>query len=124
MTLSARVVLLTFVGGALGTVLRWSLSFAIDSSFWAIALVNLLGAFAIGFFNGHRYFHTDARRALYSIGFCGGFTTLSGLMAVAVSPASGLMVGLEFVLGIGVYLLGRRTGDSTSAETASEADLV
>ena len=124
MRLSARIVVLTFVGGALGTLLRWSLSFAIDSSFWSIALVNLAGAFAIGFFNGHRYFHTDARRAIYSIGFCGGFTTLSGLMAVVISPASGLMVGVEFILGIGLYLLGRRTGDATSAETASEADLV
>jgi fluoride ion exporter CrcB/FEX len=124
MKLTSRIVLLTFVGGALGTALRWSLSFVIDSSFWAIAAVNLIGAFALGFFNGHRYFHTDARRALYRIGFCGGFTTLSGLMAVTISPATGFMVVVQFVLGVGVYLLGRLTGDSSSAESVKEADLV
>ena len=124
MTLSARVVLLTFVGGALGTIARWSIGLAIESSFWAVALVNIAGAFAIGFFNGHRSFHTDARRAFFSVGLCGGFTTLSALMATADSGLAGVGVAAEFALGIGVYLLGRRTGDSSSAETAKEADLV
>ena len=124
MKLSFRVVLLTFVGGALGTFFRWWLGAAIESSFVAVAVVNLIGAFAIGFFNGHRWFHTDARRAFFSVGFCGGFTTLSAMMLGFRDSATALLVVLETLVGVGVYLLGRATGDSSSRESQREADLV
>ena len=120
MKLTFRVALLTFVGGALGTFFRWWLGYAIDSSLWAVAVVNLLGAFAIGFFNGHTWFHTDARRALFSIGFAGGFTTLSALMTNVTSPASLLFVAIEFVAGISIYLLGRNSGTASSATSTEE----
>lgn len=114
MKLTARVLLLTFVGGALGTALRWTLALSIPTALWSVALVNLLGAFAIGFFNGHRYFQTDVRRALYSIGFCGGFTTLSALMANVDSLANGAFVAAELALGIAVYLLGTKAAKGAS----------
>lgn len=122
MKLTFRVALLTFVGGALGTFFRWWLGYAIDSSLWAVALVNLAGAFAIGFVNGHTWFNTDARRALFSIGFCGGFTTLSALMTNVVSPITALFVILEFVAGVAVYLVGRNSGQVSSVASDDEAD--
>ncbi len=115
--------MLTFVGGALGTFFRWWLGTVIDPSLYAVAAVNLIGAFAIGFFNGHRYFHTDARRAFYAVGFCGGFTTLSSMMLGFLDGASVLFVILETLAGIGIYLLGRLTGNVSSAESGKEADL-
>ena len=105
MKLSTRVVLLTFLGGALGTLLRYLVLLQIDGVL-AIALINLLGAAAIGVFNGHRFFHTDTRRAFYSIGFAGGFTTLSSMLLAFNSPDWALVI-VEVVLGIGVYLFAR-----------------
>lgn len=124
MKFTFRVALLTFVGGALGTFFRWGISLLIDSSFIAVAAVNLLGAFAIGFFNGHRSFHTDARRALFSVGFCGGFTTLSSMMLGFRDSSTVALVLVEVAAGIAVYLLGRYTGDVSSVESQKEADLV
>ena len=123
MKLTFRVALLTFVGGALGTFFRWYTGTLIESSLLAVAAVNMLGAFAIGFFNGHRWFHTDARRAFFSVGFCGGFTTLSSLMLGFLDSTSVLFVILETLAGVGVYLLGRLTGHVSSAESSREADL-
>jgi fluoride ion exporter CrcB/FEX len=123
MKITFRVALLTFVGGALGTFFRWWLGTLIEPNLYAVAVVNLIGAFAIGFFNGHRYFHTDARRAFYAVGFCGGFTTLSSMMLGFLDVASVLFVILETLAGIGVYLLGRLTGNVSSAESGKEADL-
>jgi fluoride ion exporter CrcB/FEX len=123
MKITFRVALLTFVGGALGTFFRWWLGTFIEPNLYAVAVVNLIGAFAIGFFNGHRYFHTDARRAFYAVGFCGGFTTLSSMMLGFLDGASMLFVILETLAGIGVYLLGRLTGNVGSVESGKEADL-
>lgn len=53
----------------------------------ALTLVNALGAAALGWFNGDRRFQTDARRAFWSIGFAGGFTTMSGLFVWLVFVA-------------------------------------
>ncbi|MFM6962882.1 MAG: fluoride efflux transporter FluC [Micrococcales bacterium] len=122
MKLTFRVALLAFAGGALGTFFRWWLGYAINDSLWAIATVNLLGAYAIGFFNGHSWFNTDARRALYSVGFCGGFTTLSALMANVTSPMTAVFVTLEFVAGIAVYLAGRNSGHASSIRGDEEAN--
>ena len=124
MKLTFRVALLTFVGGCLGTFFRWWLGQLIEPNLWAVAVVNLLGAFAIGFFNGHRYFHTDGRRAFYSVGFCGGFTTLSSMMLGFLDGSSVLFVILETLAGIGIYLLGRLTGQASSAESSAEVNLV
>ena len=123
MKITFRVALLTFVGGALGTFFRWWLGTVIDPNLYAVAFVNLIGAFAIGFFNGHRYFHTDARRAFFAVGFCGGFTTLSSMMLGFLDGTTVLFVILETLAGVGVYLLGRLTGDASSVESSAEADL-
>lgn len=106
-----RLLLLTFIGGALGTALRFGLSFVFDDTLMVLFIVNLLGAAALGWFNGHPHFATDERRALWAIGFAGGFTTMSGValfmgnnIFFAFNEAL-LWVALMFALGLAVYWL-------------------
>ena len=108
---SPRILLLTFIGGTLGTALRFGLSFAIADTLMVLFIVNLLGAAALGWFNGHPYFGTDERRALWSVGFAGGFTTMSGValfmgnnLFFALNEAL-MWVALMFALGLAAYWL-------------------
>jgi CrcB protein len=106
-----KILLLTFLGGALGTALRFGLSFVFDDTLMVLFIVNLLGAAALGWFNGHPHFATDDRRALWAVGFAGGFTTMSGValfmgnnLFFALSEAL-LWVALMFALGLAAYWL-------------------
>jgi CrcB protein len=77
--------LLIFVGGGIGSVLRYALSRFINhlsaSAFpYGTFLVNIIGCFLIGFF----MFYTDKpdnsemqMRLFLTTGLCGGFTTFS-----------------------------------------------
>jgi CrcB protein len=106
-----RILLLTFVGGALGTALRFGLSFEVADTLVVLFIVNLLGAAALGWFNGDRRFDTDERRALWSVGFAGGFTTMSGVALFLAngaffSPNSTIFwVALMFAFGLAAYWL-------------------
>jgi len=75
------------LGGALGTVGRYALSYVVSSHFgetfpWGTLIINVTGSFAIGFFGTL----TDSDGALlvssefrnfFMIGICGGYTTFS-----------------------------------------------
>jgi CrcB protein len=75
------------LGGALGTVGRFALSYVVSSHFgetfpWGTLIINVTGSFAIGFFGTL----TDSDGALlvssefrnfFMIGICGGYTTFS-----------------------------------------------
>lgn len=85
MKLAPKLVWLTFLGGALGSLSRWSIGEVSDSqlSLW---LVNLTGAFLVGVFNSFEYFRSDTRRAFWSTGFAGGLTTMSGVAILLLAP--------------------------------------
>lgn len=83
MQTTAKIIRLTFLGGAIGTLLRYLLTIFI-SNIPGVLLANLLGAFAIGWFNADDRFNTDERKAFWSIGVAGGFTTMSGLASIMV----------------------------------------
>lgn len=74
-----------FFGGALGSVLRLLVGLVLPS-FASLFLVNLLGAAALGWVQGramhpgHRFANPRAQE-FWGTGFCGGFTTMSGLAA-------------------------------------------
>jgi CrcB protein len=87
--LTRQAIALAFFGGALGTLLRWSISEVLPS-LDALWLVNILGALLVGFFAGHVWFKPESRRIFWSTGFAGGFTTMS---AIAVLP---LTLTLDF----------------------------
>ena len=74
-------VLMVFVGGGIGSVLRYLVSLAIPSAAfpWATLAVNVVGSLAIGLFGGWsvRFGWGDAARLALMVGLCGGFTTFS-----------------------------------------------
>lgn len=76
--------LLVFIGGGLGSVLRYVISKFLNNSSAAIPygtfIVNILGSLIIGLVLGYA-FKTDSLNSsthiLLGVGFCGGFTTFS-----------------------------------------------
>ncbi len=86
-------ILLVAAGGAVGSVARYLLSKAVQSTvltsfpFGTLA-VNLLGCFALGLLCGIPALQTDRMRGvnlLLCTGFCGGFTTFSTYMNESAS---------------------------------------
>jgi CrcB protein len=108
MHISNTVIRLTFIGGALGTLVRFALFFTFGD-LPSVIFVNLVGAALIGWLNGNKKYNTDELNALWKIGFAGGFTTMSGFAALIVLYTQGIgMVAIAFallitVLGLGAY---------------------
>ena len=79
-----------FIGGALGTMLRYFLSEAISVSsefptgeLIALTTINLLGAHFLGLTARLPYFQTLWCKWLWAYGFAGGFTTMSAVTLFA-----------------------------------------
>lgn len=77
-------ILLVGLGGFLGAVLRYLLTFIpVSNNFPVITLViNTVGGFVMGFFAGMLFGNTqiEKRIALFGqVGLCGGFTTFSAM---------------------------------------------
>jgi fluoride ion exporter CrcB/FEX len=117
--LTGRVILFTYLGGALGTLLRFWVSVSVTQNLISLMIVNLLGAAALGWFNGDHRFDSVNSKAFWSVGFAGGFTTMSGVAIWFLDYSSfgvgaPIIVVLMFALGIFCYwsglLLGRRYG--------------
>lgn len=81
-----KVIWLVFAGGALGSLLR-ALMTSMGTDLTATFLANFLGACALGLVQTAPQFATETKQAFYATGFCGGFTTLSGI-ALFISAAS------------------------------------
>lgn len=122
MPLTGRVILLTFLGGALGTTGRFVIGTAIDDQMPMLFVVNLLGAFALGWFNSSKRFDSESARAFWGVGFAGGFTTMSGVASAFVGGLeSSLIVFLVLAmlaLGVVAYRLGLWLG--SRSKVASE----
>ena len=79
--------LLIALGGALGSVARFSLNGVVSTQFgalfpWGTLVVNVTGSFLIGFFftltePGGRLFASSHTRQFFMTGVCGGYTTFS-----------------------------------------------
>lgn len=116
MRLSAPVIGLTFLGGAVGTWLRWFIAEWLDdliintnesarsdqvltSTIVMLFVVNLTGAAALGFFNSSRFFQTDARQAFFAVGLAGGYTTMSGIALWLIVSGGWVVTGLAVWTG-------------------------
>ncbi len=130
---------LVFAGGTLGTLLRFGLDIALGT-FFAVAAVNIVGSGIIGWVNSDPRTSEVNRRQFWSVGFAGGFTTMSG---VALLSASGITATvsagqpfsfqlLGYVLGIfalsllaywGAFALGERLAGN-NARPIEDADEV
>ncbi|WP_434525528.1 fluoride efflux transporter CrcB [Photorhabdus asymbiotica] len=79
-----NIILAVFIGGGLGSVLRWFISLRLNNIPINIAIgtltVNCIGAFIIGlglaYFNRATYLN-PAWKLMLTTGFCGGLTTFS-----------------------------------------------
>ena len=86
---SAQIIRLTFLGGALGTLIRFAL-FLTFGDLPSVIFVNLVGAGLIGWLNGNKKFDNDIQNALWKTGFAGGFTTMSSFASLVVLYTQGL----------------------------------
>jgi len=110
---------LVFAGGALGSVLRLAMSEATPNTFLSLAVINLLGSLALGVVNSHSFFAKPSRQLVWGAGFCGGFTTMSGLSLLALEqfgvnniwPA---FIGFSALAGVLFYWLGKTLGKRLS----------
>ena len=70
----------------------------------ALTIVNSLGSACLGWFNGDQRFATENRRAFWSVGFAGGFTTMSGIFVWLTLTAQFSAEVTIFALAISVIL--------------------
>jgi CrcB protein len=83
--MNLSLILAVAAGGAIGSVTRLAVGFGVTRLMgpafpWGTLLVNIAGSFIIGVLVESfalRWHQTQARQALHTVGFCGGFTTFS-----------------------------------------------
>jgi fluoride exporter len=78
-TKKMKTLLLVFIGGGAGSILRFALSKWLNSSLFPIGtlLANILASLFLGYITGKMIEATNPMKALLIIGFCGGFSTFS-----------------------------------------------
>ena len=121
----AKVLAAVFLGGALGSIARFLVILGVDQislqdllqELIATSIVNLAGAFLLGFVHVLGTSRTDTWKGFFGTGLAGGFTTMSGLALITAgaelgsSPVSYLYwiaVALQLGLGVLGYWLGRQ----------------
>lgn len=102
MKLSAKIITLTFLGGFLGTFARYELTQIPEGFFYKFWCVNLIGAVVIAFLNHFAWFAKDERRAFFTVGITGGFTTMSGLSALVLYAWYEVLA--QALVGVALYL--------------------
>lgn len=119
---------LVFAGGTLGTLLRFGFDITLGSLL-SVAAVNIIGSIVIGWINSDPRTTSVGRKQFWSVGFAGGFTTMSGVALLTASGITTLSAGepvniqlLGYIIGIfvlsllgywGSYSVGQRlTGDN------------
>lgn len=113
-----RPLLFVFLGGAAGTMLRFTVGVAGDalgaSSLQAVLVVNTIGAFALGWFTASRVARSVRLNAFLAAGLLGSFTTFSAyVVEIADLGASdqvalgAVYAGGSILLGVGAAIVGR-----------------
>jgi len=110
--LPALLILLTFLGGAVGSALRFLISGAVGDNATGLWIVNLAGALVLGFVHVSSLTKSAKTQALLGTGFAGGFTTVSGLFTFAQLTPQGSygVLASQIFVGILAYWLGRILG--------------
>ena len=102
--------LVVFIGGGLGSLLRYGLSLAIGSRGFPIATLaaNVAGCFLIGIFGaaGARFSWSETTRLLLTVGLCGGFTTFSTFSKESLALLEGGSYGLFALYAAGSIAIG------------------
>ena len=109
--MTSRDFSLVFLGGSLGALLRYLIGGTLELSLGSsvagslsLLLVNVLGAMFLGFINFNSRFNTELSKSFWAAGFCGGFTTMSGIALflyqyppLLAMPAAAVMFGFGFI---------------------------
>jgi fluoride ion exporter CrcB/FEX len=116
---SKKLLPLVFIGGALGTSLRYFVEILVGNlpqgQVILTSFVNLLGAALLGYVSAHKFFSSSSRQGFSGVGFLGGFTTMSGLAMITSGadlglsiwgPIYWLLVLMQLVIGVAAYRLG------------------
>lgn len=97
------IVLSVFIGGALGTLMRYWINTQTIALLFPIGTMieNLIGTFLLGTLTGWTLVKVilPVLKEGIGVGFCGGFTTMSTLAADSV-----LLAGSQSIGSMGVYL--------------------
>ncbi|MCC8176990.1 MAG: fluoride efflux transporter CrcB [Bacteroidales bacterium] len=117
-----KALLYIALGGALGSVLRYLLTKAVQGHWpgafpWGTMTVNLLGCLMIGVLYGLFEKHdvlSPEMRLLLTVGICGGFTTFSTFMNESLSLMRGgelllcaAYIAASVILGLGAVCAGQ-----------------
>jgi fluoride ion exporter CrcB/FEX len=110
--LPALLILLTFLGGAVGSALRFLISGAVGDNANGLWIVNLVGALVLGFVQTSSFTKSPKAQSILGTGFAGGFTTVSGLFTFAQLTPQGSygVLASQIFVGILAYWLGRILG--------------
>jgi CrcB protein len=129
-----RILLVVFVGGALGTSLRLGLDATIvhgDDQFpLSTLLINIVGSFVLAIFVSRLWpISPGWVRAALGPGLLGGFTTFSAVMVSMVTLAASSQIvlalaylGATLVAGLGAAALGFWLGHRPNSEPIIEVD--
>jgi fluoride exporter len=134
--LVAKVLGAVFLGGAIGSIARFLVILGVDElalqdlsqELIATSIVNLTGAFLLGFVHVIGATRTDTWKGFFGPGLAGGFTTMSGLALITAGAELGLSsvgylywiaVAIQLALGILTYWLGTQAASRRSTKAAS-----
>lgn len=111
-----KLLWLTFLGGAFGSTLRYSVTLVAPHPAAWLWIVNLLGALALGFIHTNPRFDSAEKSSFWGTGFAGGFTTMSSLIAYVMLGVelTVFYLFLQIFTGVLTYWLGRVIGGERS----------
>jgi CrcB protein len=108
---------LVFLGGGLGSLLRYALGSGLELSLGStlagmlsLFIVNVTGAFFLGIVSFHPFFANENRKSFWGSGFAGGFTTMSGVALFVYQQSSLTITSVMFALGFFAFAAGVALG--------------
>jgi fluoride exporter len=106
-----------FIGGALGSLLRYVVFMAMANLMLPTAVelislfvVNVAGAVMLGVMARHPYFENPTCRDLWGVGFAGGFTTMSAVTVFIDATLLDEWAVFMLIIGLIGYGLGHKYG--------------
>ena len=110
MTDYVRPLVFVFLGGTAGTIMRFSVGAAGDalgaSSLVAVLVVNVVGAFTLGWFTASKIAESVRLNAFMAAGLLGSFTTFSAYAVEIADLGSNDQLALGVAYAAGSIVLG------------------